>query len=230
VWAIALSPSGKWLAAGTEDGVIEIWDAATGEKRASLRGHRAGVTAVSFSRDENSLASGSADRSARLWNLETHAERGAFRVNSFVTAVALSADSQWIAAGSSDRRVKLWNLKTPKRTAGFRGKQEPQALAFSPEGGELAVAGSGGLKLWNVGSGREIQSLSTASAAGLAFTGDGHCLALIAGPQGLKLWDATGSRQLNTFPSPESIRASAISQNGKTVAFSAGGRTISLDH
>ena len=46
VWAVALSPSGKWLAAGTEDGAIEIWDAATGEKRAKLRGHGAGVTAV----------------------------------------------------------------------------------------------------------------------------------------------------------------------------------------
>ena len=228
MWAVALSPSGKWLAAGTEDGAIEIWDAATGEKRATLRGHGAGVTAVGFSRDEKSLASGGVDRTARLWNLASKAEQESFRVGSLVTAVALSADGQWLAAGSSDRKVRLWNLRAPHHSVGFRDKDEPQALAFSPEGRELAVAGSGGLKLWKIGSGRQIESLPSPGAGGVAFAGNGHCLALIAGARGLKLWDVTASRELDSFPSHGLIRASAVSQNGKTVAFSNGGRTISL--
>ncbi len=193
-----------------------------------MRGHGAGVTAVGFSRDEKSLASGSTDRSVRLWNLASKAEQESFRASSLVTAVALSADGQWLAAGSSDRKVRLWNLGAPHHSVGFRDKDEPQALAFSPEGRELAVAGSGGLKLWKIGSGREFRSLPSAGAGGVAFAGNGHCLALIVGARGLKLWDVTASRELTTYPSHGVIRASAVSQNGKTVAFSIGGRTISL--
>jgi len=119
-------------------------------------------------------------------------------------------------------------LRAPHHSVGFRDKDAPQALAFSPEGRELAVAGSGGLKIWKIGSGREFQSLPSAGAGGVAFAGNGHCLALIAGARGLKLWDVTASRELASFPSHGVIRASAVSQNGKTVAFTTGGRTISL--
>src|SRR5258708_6801420 len=90
VWAVALSPSGKWLAAGTEDRTIEIWNALTGEKHATLRGHAAGVTAVSFSGDEQSLASGGADRTARIWDLRANRQRSRFPAAGFVTAVAIS--------------------------------------------------------------------------------------------------------------------------------------------
>ncbi len=227
VWAVALSPSGKWLAAGTEDRTIEIWNALTGEKHATLRGHAAGVTAVSFSRDEQSLASGGADRTARIWDLRANKQRNSFGSSGFVTAVAISGAGGWLAVGSADKKVKLWSLKQDDRSSGFREKHEPSAVAFSPDGKLVAVAGADGLKLRSVNDGREVQSFSRPGTGAIAFNLEGHCLAVRKTPQGVKLLDLAGSREVTAIASPGTVRALAVNQNG-TVAIAADGAVITI--
>lgn len=67
---VALSPDGRWLAAGGADHHARIWDARTGELRARLAGHNERVAAVEFSPDGRLLVSGSWDATLRLWGLE----------------------------------------------------------------------------------------------------------------------------------------------------------------
>jgi WD40 repeat protein len=75
--SLAFSPDGKTLAAAVADrpgrdhepGLIELWDAATGERRLVLTGHTNAVLSVAFSPDGKLLASGSSDRTVRLWDI-----------------------------------------------------------------------------------------------------------------------------------------------------------------
>jgi WD40 repeat protein len=77
ILSLAFSPDGKTLAAGVADrpgrdhepGLIELWDAATGERRLVLTGHTNAVLSVAFSPDGKLLASGSSDRTVRLWDV-----------------------------------------------------------------------------------------------------------------------------------------------------------------
>jgi WD40 repeat protein len=72
---VVFSPDGKLLAVGTESGQadnkvrIELWDAATWQKVATLEGHTQRILALAFSADGRSLVSGSQDTSARVWDL-----------------------------------------------------------------------------------------------------------------------------------------------------------------
>jgi WD40 repeat protein len=70
VRSLAFKPDGKFLASGSEDRTVRIWDLATGIPRI-LRGHRNIVISVAFSTDGKMLASASADFDVRLWNIDS---------------------------------------------------------------------------------------------------------------------------------------------------------------
>ena len=67
VVCIAISPDGKQLVSGEKDGLIRIWDIATGKELFALGGHTAAVNSVAFSPDGSYLASASDDFSVRVW-------------------------------------------------------------------------------------------------------------------------------------------------------------------
>ncbi|MHC4180595.1 MAG: WD40 repeat domain-containing protein, partial [Planctomycetota bacterium] len=67
VLSLAFSPDGKTLASGAGDRSVKLWDVATGEQRATLKGHVDWVASVAFSPNGKILASSSHDKTIRLW-------------------------------------------------------------------------------------------------------------------------------------------------------------------
>jgi WD40 repeat protein len=67
--AVAFSPDGKLVAAGTAGGVVFLWEVSTGKVRRRLPGHQGRIRALAFAPDGTTLASGSADSTALVWGL-----------------------------------------------------------------------------------------------------------------------------------------------------------------
>lgn len=71
VVSVAVSPDGRWLTTGSEDGVIIVWDIGTGKRIKQMRGHgKSAVYSLSFNKEGNILVSGGADQSVRVWDLK----------------------------------------------------------------------------------------------------------------------------------------------------------------
>lgn len=71
VTSVVMSPDGKFLAAGSLDTVVRIWDAHTGVLLDKLKGHKDSVYSVAFSPDGRCLVSGSLDKTLKMWDMGT---------------------------------------------------------------------------------------------------------------------------------------------------------------
>jgi len=83
-----VAPDGSWLATGSADRTVRIWDAATGQERTVLTGHKGSVRAVAVAPDGSWLATGSADRTVRIWDAATGQERALMRLEDGIQAAA----------------------------------------------------------------------------------------------------------------------------------------------
>ena len=71
VTSVAISPDVRFVAAGSLDTVVRIWDVSTGTLVERLRGHGDAIYLVVFTPDGKGLVSGSLDKTLKYWELET---------------------------------------------------------------------------------------------------------------------------------------------------------------
>ncbi len=87
VWSVSFSPDGRFIASGSLDKTVKLWDVETGIELRTFAGHSSSVLSVSFSPDGRFIASGSVDDAVKLWDIQTGKE--------VMTMVSLSGN-QWI--------------------------------------------------------------------------------------------------------------------------------------
>jgi hypothetical protein len=154
VGGLAFSPrDGRFLVVAWADGVVNLWDADTGQAVRSFGQHHFNW-GVAFSPAQPLLAVGGADAhtgrgEVQLWNWQTGTlVRTLADHSGIVLSVAFSPDGQRLASaeGMGDNLVHLWATASGEELLQLRGHAGSVfAVVFSPKGDSLATGGADGV-------------------------------------------------------------------------------------
>lgn len=190
--------------------------------------HPAPVRAVVFSRDNHFLISAGADRTIRVWDLQSETGARTITVEQSereIDSLALSPDGQLLASGSDSGVVQLWNWQTGELVQTLSGHSDMVAsLRFTPDGQTLASGSfDNTIRFWNVNTGEQEQIIDLGQdVTRIAFDSEGVNLAVtgVRGDKALSLWDWRQGTPIRTSHYARSIQTLAFSPDGQTLALS----------
>jgi WD40 repeat protein len=200
-----------------------------------LSGHTGAINSVAFSADGTRIVSGSADRTAPVWDSGSGELLHALRHDGQVSRVAFSPDGGRILTASSTGAagmVRVWDAASgaPLReikVASISTRQRLVSVTFNADGTLAVVArGFGRAYVWDLASGKVIGELKGQPRylASAAISRDGT-RAIIAGNDVAQVWDATNSAMLQELPGHKDfIHALAFNPDGTQIATGAGDR------
>ena len=111
ITAVRFSPDGASVAVGTGRD-LQLWST-FGDERRALGSHQNLVVALAFHPDGSRLASGSLDRTVRIWSTERFGPLLSLRGHEEITALAFDASGRVLATASKDGEVRLWWTRPP---------------------------------------------------------------------------------------------------------------------
>jgi len=237
--AVAYSPDGEWLAsAGLHQ--IHVWDAKTGKRLHTLKGHDGPLRAIAFGKDKNTLASGGDDRKVCVWDvakekiLHTADEQAGV-----VNAVAFSADGGLLAAVNGGGTATVYatgdGLKL-KYGGAVSGSGACNAVVFARDGSAILTGSNdkmltltGGID--GKGNGTTLRKYEGHDGAvnAVAASKDGKLFVSGSSDKSVVVWEADTGKLLRAFLGhPKDVTAVAVRPDGKQIASASEDGSIKL--
>lgn len=234
ITALAFSPDRHWLATGSSDTTIRIWEVATGHQPLTLTGHTKTVTGLAFSPDGRRVASSGADGTLRVWDSASGASVYTLDFKSWVNAVTFTPDGRSLIASfqqgeeGGGANITVHDAASGQKLRTITVEWNNAIPLVTTADGRLISSGGAGedgeyvsTKLWDLRSGRELKSFPIFAA----ISADGHWMASTDASHRsiITLWSVDSGRPVRTVLVPYgSVGRVAFSPDGRRLVVSKG--------
>ena len=224
VTCLAFSPDARWLVSGATNGLVTLWDIASRSAIKTFEGYSKSIVTVAFSFDGKMLLSGAEDGVLIAWDVDSG--------NQVWTDVEFAGKPcSALFVPFTEHLLWLTQHNSLKICDPRLNYTEPvQSIAFSPDG-LMIVSGSHTVRLWEVGTGRLLRTLSGHSSYvwSVAFSPDGQTVASGSADNTVKLWEVVTRKLIRTLSGhSNSVNSIAFSPDGQMIASGSRDHTVKL--
>ncbi|MBF0338749.1 MAG: hypothetical protein HQL05_13085 [Nitrospirae bacterium] len=192
------------------------------------------VNSVAITPDGKYFVSGGADKTVKLWEIDSGREIRTFSGHSqSIISVSLSGNGKYVLSASDlDKVMKLWEIDTGKEVRTFNESSHIYAAALSPDGQyALSACDDKTLNLWSIRTGRVVRTFKghLSGVRSVVITPDGKYALSASFDNTLKLWDIASGNELRTFTGhSKEVRSVAITPDGKYALSASGDATLKM--
>lgn len=198
--AICYSPDGKYIASGSDDNTVKLWNSETAQELRTFKGHSARVHSVDWSPNGAYVASAATKDSVQIWEAKTGKVLYKIELD-FPTSVKWSPNGKYFVAtfGGEQGSIRVYSTQNGREIYCFNFSYATSAN-WSPDSKYIISGGTNAIYKWDISTGRMVNGLPVKNTTDVCFSPDGKCIAgLDYNAKRLKIWDAVTGNEVVTF-------------------------------
>ncbi|EEF33035.1 serine-threonine kinase receptor-associated protein [Ricinus communis] len=209
-----VTPDGFFLISASKDSSPMLRNGETGDWIGTFEGHKGAVWSCCLDTNALRAASGSADFTAKVWDALTGDVLHSFEHKHIVRASAFSEDTHLLLTGGIEKVLRIFDLNRPdappREVDKSPGSVRTVAWLHSDQTILSSCTDMGGVRLWDVRSGKIVQTLETKSSVTSAeVSQDGRYITTCDGST-VKFWDANHFGLVKSYDMPCTVESASL--------------------
>ncbi len=191
--SLAVSPDGKWFAAGDSEGTLRVWNIPDRKELNSKNLYSTGIIQIAISPDSQEIATISYNDEITIWSADQVQQKNRFEVDTNgLKRIEYMTPELLVAAGET---TSSWNVRTGKPEKTLSPGRYNFTMARNPDGTRFLFGAEDALQFWNVTDQKPESRLngSFATEEFIAFSANGELLATANGSS-VRIWHIASGR------------------------------------